>query len=130
MVRIVRETSGLGEKFMLKNSTVTSAAVSEDRSRAIAAGFHALSDPLRIQVLELLRQQELCVCELCDQLGVNQSKLSFHLKILKDIGLIRGRQEGRWIYYSLNLPQFVALEQYLEEYRHFSPIAPGRKCFE
>jgi ArsR family transcriptional regulator len=115
---------------MLKNSAVTSAAVSEDRSRAIAAGFHALSDPLRIQVLELLRQQELCVCELCDQLGVNQSKLSFHLKILKDIGLTRGRQEGRWIYYSLNLPQFVALEQYLAEYRHFSAIAPGRKCSE
>jgi ArsR family transcriptional regulator len=115
---------------MLKNSTVTSEAVSEDRSRAIAAGFHALSDPLRIQVLELLRQQELCVCELCDQLGVSQSKLSFHLKILKDIGLIRGRQEGRWIYYSLNLPQFVALEQYLSEYCRLSPISPGRKCSE
>ncbi len=43
----------------------------------IAAGFHALCDPLIISVLELLRQQELCVCDLCKALGVNQSKLYF-----------------------------------------------------
>ncbi|MEH2165756.1 MAG: metalloregulator ArsR/SmtB family transcription factor [Nostoc sp.] len=92
----------------------------------IAAGFHALSDPLRIKVLELLRSQELCVCDLCDHLETTQSKLSFHLKTLKEAGLVRARQEGRWIYYSLNLPQFVALEQYLAEFRRFSPILPIR----
>lgn len=96
----------------------------------IGAGFHALSDSLRLQVMELLRQQELCVCDLCDRLGVNQSKLSFHLKTLKDAGLVRARQEGRWIYYSLNLPQVVALEQYLADYRRFSQIVPAPKCQE
>ncbi len=95
---------------------------------AIASGFHAFSDPLRLQVIELLRQQELCVCELCEQLGVTQSKLSFHLKTLKEAGLVRSRQEGRWIYYSINLTQFVVLEQYLAEYRRFSPILPSRPC--
>lgn len=95
---------------------------------AVAAGFHALSEPLRIQVLELLRSQELCVCELCEHLEVTQSKLSFHLKTLREAGLIRARQEGRWIYYSLNLPQFVVLEQYLAEYRRFSPLLPDRPC--
>ncbi len=94
----------------------------------IAAGFHALSDPLRIQVLELLRDRELCVCDLCDHLGTTQSKLSFHLKTLKSAGLLRSRQEGRWIYYSLDLPQFVVLEQYLAEFRRFSPILPARSC--
>ncbi|MEH1916173.1 ArsR/SmtB family transcription factor [Nostoc sp.] len=103
---------------MASNSTFT--------PDTIAAGFHALSDPLRIQVLELLRSQELCVCDLCDHLGTTQSKLSFHLKNLKEAGLVRARQEGRWIYYSLNLPQFVALEQYLAEFRRFSPILPIR----
>lgn len=93
-----------------------------------AAGFHALSDPLRLQVLEQLRHQELCVCELCDQLGVNQSKLSFHLKALKEAQLVRSRQAGRWVYYSLNLVQFVALEQYLSEYRRFSMLLPARPC--
>jgi ArsR family transcriptional regulator len=94
----------------------------------ILTGFHALSDPLRLEVVELLKQQELCVCDLCDRLGVNQSKLSFHLKTLKDAGLIRPRQQGRWIYYSLNLPQFVVLEQYLADFRRHGAIAPRSNC--
>jgi ArsR family transcriptional regulator len=102
--------------------------VSTITTDALVAGFHALSDPIRIQVLELLRSQELCVCELCEQLGVTQSKLSFHLKNLKEAGLVQGRQEGRWIYYSLNLSQFVLLEQYLAEFRRFSPILAARPC--
>lgn len=94
----------------------------------IVAGFHALSDPLRLKVLELLQQQELCVCELCEHLEVSQSKLSFHLKTLKEAELVRSRQEGRWIYYSLNLPQFVVLEQYLADYRFHSSMLPARAC--
>jgi ArsR family transcriptional regulator len=94
----------------------------------IAGGFHALSDPLRISVLELLRKRELCVCDLCDALGVNQSKLSFHLKTLKEAGLVNSRQEGRWIYYSLNLPQFSVLEEYLADFSHNSIISSARSC--
>ncbi|MBD2093292.1 winged helix-turn-helix transcriptional regulator [Microcoleus sp. FACHB-1515] len=105
---------------MLKQSTLA--------SNSIAAGFHALSEPLRVQVLDLLRTKELCVCDLCEVLNLPQSKLSFHLKVLREAELVRSRQAGRWIYYSLNLPQFVVLEQYLAEYRRFSPIAPARPC--
>jgi ArsR family transcriptional regulator len=94
----------------------------------IAASFHALADPLRVKVLEMLRQRELCVCELCSELGVNQSKLSFHLKTLKEAKLIRAYHQGRWIYYSLNLPQLVELEQYLADFRRFSAILPARIC--
>lgn len=110
------------KNLMLKTPTTT--------PDGIVAGFHALSDPLRLQVIDLLRKQELCVCELCESLEVPQSKLSFHLKTLKEAGLVRGRQEGRWIYYSLNLPQFVVLEQYLAEYRRFSTVLPARPCSE
>ncbi|MBD1931349.1 MULTISPECIES: ArsR/SmtB family transcription factor [Cyanophyceae] len=95
---------------------------------SISSSFHALSDPLRLQVIDLLRSQELCVCELCEKLGVTQSKLSFHLKTLKEAELVRSRQEGRWIYYSLNLPQFVLLEQYLAEYRTKAVMLPARSC--
>ena len=94
----------------------------------IASGFRALADPLRLQIIELLRSQELCVCELCDKLEVSQSKLSFHLKNLKEADLVDSRQEGRWMYYRLNLPQFIALEQYLSEYRRFADIAPAKNC--
>ncbi len=96
----------------------------------IVAGFHALSEPLRVKVVELLRSNELCVCDLCETLDVAQSKLSFHLKALKDANLLRSRQEGRWMYYSLNLSQFVVLEQYLSEFRRHSPILPARPCSE
>lgn len=90
----------------------------------IASGFHAFSDPIRIKVLELLQHQELCVGGLCEALDMSQSKLSFHLKVLKDAELVHSRHEGRWIYYSLNLVQFVKLEKYLSEYRRFSEICP------
>ncbi len=115
---------------MLEHSTIIPDLVGQSQisSKQIAAGFHALSDPLRIQILELLREQELCVCDLCDRLGVNQSKLSFHLKTLKEAALVRSRQEGRWIYYSLNLVQFLALEQYLSDYRRLSQVLPARSC--
>lgn len=87
-----------------------------------------MSDPLRLQVLDLLRHQELCVCDLCNILHVTQSKLSFHLKTLKEAELVRARQDGRWIYYSLNLAQLVVLEQYLADYRRSSTLTPARVC--
>jgi ArsR family transcriptional regulator len=97
-------------------------------STLLVAGFHALSDPLRLQTIALLQQQEMCVCDLCNVLNVTQSKLSFHLKALKEASLVRTRQEGRWIYYSLNLPQFVVLEQYLSDFRRLSLMVPARAC--
>ncbi|MBD2130979.1 MAG: ArsR/SmtB family transcription factor [Sphaerospermopsis kisseleviana] len=96
----------------------------------IIAGFHALSDPIRIKVIELLRHSELCVCDLCDTLEISQSKLSFHLKNLKEANLVNARQEGRWIYYSLNLPQFQVLEEYLADIHRNSVLSPRRSCCE
>ncbi len=104
-------------------STVTTL---EPTSELCMLGFHALSDPLRLNVIDSLRSQEMCVCDLCEQLHVSQSKLSFHLRVLKEAGLVRARPQGRWTYYSLHLPQFVLLEQYLAEFRRFSPIMPAR----
>ena len=63
--------------------------------------FHALSDETRLSVLEMLRGGERCVCDLQDAVGAAQSRLSFHLKVLKDAGLVTDRKEGRWSYYAL-----------------------------
>lgn len=103
-------------------------SVFHSESAVIMASFHALSEPLRLSILELLLSQELCVCDICDRLKVSQSKLSFHLKTLKDSGLIRSRQEGRWIYYSLNIVQFAVLEQYLADFRRQAVISPSSNC--
>jgi ArsR family transcriptional regulator, arsenate/arsenite/antimonite-responsive transcriptional repressor len=102
--------------------------IANSDSTAVLDCFHALSEPLRLSIVQLLLSQELCVCDICDRLNVSQSKLSFHLKTLKEAGLIRARQEGRWIYYSLNIAQFAILEQYLAEFRRNAVISSGSNC--
>src|ERR1041385_2026767 len=67
-----------------------------------ARAFHALSDPTRLRRVALLRGGERCVCDLTDALEAGQSRLSFHLKTLKDAGVVLDRKEGRWVYYRLN----------------------------
>jgi len=64
--------------------------------------FHALSDNTRLEIMDMLRNGECCVCELQDELRAAQSRLSFHLKVLKDAGLITDRKEGRWVYYAID----------------------------
>lgn len=69
---------------------------------------HALSDPTRLEILERLRGGERCVCDLVDLIGGGQSRLSFHLKTLKEAGLVHDRREGRWVHYALS-PDAIAL---------------------
>lgn len=76
-----------------------------DLSR-LARLCHALSDETRLGVLELLRYGDRCVCDLQSDLDVAQSRLSFHLKVLRDAGLVIDRREGRWSYYALT-PQAI-----------------------
>ena len=62
--------------------------------------FDALSDETRLGILEMLRGGEHCVCDLQTAFDAAQSRLSYHLKVLKAAGLVVDRQEGRWSYYS------------------------------
>jgi ArsR family transcriptional regulator len=78
---------------------VTTTAIDSTRAAEL---FHALSDPIRVDVVALLLDGERCVCDLMDDLELQQSRLSWHLKALVDAGIITGRREGRWNYYSLN----------------------------
>ncbi len=66
-----------------------------------ARWFHALSDETRLEIVRLLSHGEQCVCELTEALDASQSRLSFHLKTLKDAGLVTDRRNGRWVHYSL-----------------------------
>ena len=77
-----------------------------DLARAVTL-FHALSDATRLAILDMLRGGERCVCDLQDDLEAAQSKLSFHLKVLKDAGLVTDRREGRWSYYTI-VPEALA----------------------
>ena len=79
---------------------MTTAAPIADLARA-AQLFHALSDETRLAILAMLRDGERCVCDLQADLDAAQSRLSFHLKVLKAAGLVADRKEGRWSYYAL-----------------------------
>lgn len=73
--------------------------------------FHALSDQTRVEIIKQLQGGELCVCELMDTLDAAQSRLSFHLRVLKDAGLVMDRREGRWSYYELRRGAFKELAE-------------------
>ena len=83
----------------------------------LARAFQALSDETRLRIVEMLVGGERCVCELQAALGAYQSRLSFHLKKLKDAGLVRDRKEGRWVYYSLDAEALEELSTHLQAVR-------------
>jgi ArsR family transcriptional regulator len=85
-----------------------------ESAAAASRMFHALSDPTRIEILERLRNGERCVCELTDVLEASQSRLSFHLKTLREAGLVTDRREGRWVYYALVPGALASLRDALE----------------
>ena len=75
----------------------------------------ALAEPLRLQIIESLSTGEKCVCDLIEEIGLAQSKISFHLKVLKEAGLITDRQSGRWVYYKLEVRALMDLQGWLNQ---------------
>jgi len=63
--------------------------------------FKALSEETRLRVLKLLDHGELCVCDIVAALDMIQPKISFHLAVLKEAGLIKDRKQGKWTHYSI-----------------------------
>jgi ArsR family transcriptional regulator len=67
--------------------------------------FKALSDPIRLKLAALLaRHDEICVCKLTEAVGEPQFKVSRHLSVLRNAGLVTARRQGTWMYYSLVNP--------------------------
>lgn len=108
---------------------MTTAAVSGLDLPRTARLFQALSDETRLAVLDMLRGGERCVCELQDALGAAQSRLSFHLKVLKEAGLVRDRREGRWSYYALVPETLGAAHDVVRALATETPAPRGLKVF-
>jgi ArsR family transcriptional regulator len=89
--------------------------------------FHALSDETRLEVIELLKKGERCVCELTDTLDAAQSRLSFHLRVLKDAGIVRDRKDGRWVHYELDPDAFEEMEALVSAMKP-SAVRRAEKC--
>lgn len=96
----------------------------------IARWFHALSDETRVCVVEMLASGEKCVCELQDSVGAAQSRLSFHLKVLREAGVVNDRKQGRWNYYSLRPEVLDEMAAYLQERKPDENAWTGCACGE
>jgi ArsR family transcriptional regulator len=81
-----------------------------------------------MRVIESLGQGERCVCDLTSELELAQSKLSFHLKVLREAGLISARQQGRWVYYSLQPAALLRLRGWLDQLMECC-ATPAEPCF-
>ena len=68
--------------------------------------FKALGEPTRLKILKILAEREMCVCELMEIMEMNQPRVSQHLKVLKDAGVISERKQAQWNYYSLCCEDF------------------------
>ena len=68
----------------------------------LASVFKALSDETRLKVIKLLEHGELCVCDITAALDMSQPKISFHLGVLKNAGLLKNRKAGKWMHYALD----------------------------
>ena len=95
----------------------------------IARWFHALADETRLGIVDRLRAGERCVCDLSDDLEATQSRLSFHLKTLKEAGIVTDRRQGRWIYYALNPRTIEAMEDFVNALASRSKLrAVAERC--
>lgn len=101
--------------------------MASDQARQL---LKALADPIRLEVVEALKGGERCVCELTEQLGLAQSRLSFHLRVMRDAELIEAREQGRWVYYRLRPEALEQLQGWLAGLAASSSSSsrPARPC--
>ena len=76
-------------------------------SRKQSKLFKALADVTRLRILGLLEVREMCVCEIMIALDLTQPTASYHLGLLENVGLVKDRKEGKWVFYSLENPELV-----------------------
>ncbi len=73
-----------------------------DKYKINADVFKSFCDVKRLAIIDLLQKGEQCACVLQSQLGLTQSGLSYHMKILLQSGIVEARQEGKWTYYKIS----------------------------
>ena len=74
--------------------------------------FKALGDSNRAMIVDMLSCGELCACMILEKFEMSQSTLSHHMKLLCECGLVRGRKEGKWTYYSLDTDTINSAKQF------------------
>jgi ArsR family transcriptional regulator len=86
--------------------------------------LRAIGDDTRMGILLQLAGGEQCVCDLSDALAASQSLLSFHLRTLREAGMVTDRRVGRWVHYAIHPAGFAELERFLRALRQGAAGAP------
>ena len=76
--------------------------------------FKAFCDENRIKILQILKDGEKCACKLLEALNITQPTLSHHMKTLLDSGIVNGRKEGKWMYYSISEEGLKKAQEYFD----------------
>lgn len=95
-----------------------------------AAIFKALADENRIRILKLLSSGEKCACKLLEELNITQPTLSHHMKILCDAGIVVGKREGKWMYYSICCDGVKTVREQLQELLAQEKLPKKCRCDE
>ena len=77
--------------------------------------FLALADKTRLRLLNLMREDEICVCYFTEVLGENQPKISRHLAYLRNAGVVSARREGKWMNYKIEMPESPSAAKLLQD---------------
>ena len=77
--------------------------------------FLALADKTRLRILNLIREDEVCVCYFTEVLGESQPKISRHLAYLRNAGIVSARREGKWMNYSIQVPEDINAAKLLDD---------------
>jgi ArsR family transcriptional regulator len=77
--------------------------------------FKALADVNRLMIIDMLSCGEMCACEILDKFKFTQPTLSHHMKSLCDCGLVNGRRDGKWTYYSLDQTRITELKDFIQQ---------------
>jgi len=87
--------------------------ISKVKKEDISKLMVSFSDPFRLEIIDLMMDGEVCVCDIMKLTNLSQSRISYHIKILKEAGLISDRQEGRWVYYKLDLEVLSDIQNWM-----------------
>jgi ArsR family transcriptional regulator len=77
--------------------------------------FQALEDTTRLRLLNLMGNQEICVCYFVEILDQPQPKISQHLAFLRSAGIVAARREGKWMHYRITMPPNIGAAQVLQQ---------------
>ena len=85
--------------------------------------LHALGEPMRLAILDMISCREMCACDILEGLTISQSTLSHHMRVLQKVGLVSARKDATWVYYSIDTQRVAELHEILN-----AILLPKQNC--